>query len=83
MKCELMVQSLGEKKENYSKAIVEVSNAYMKLLPFKQTGDVFYHDHKHVVTGSNVADVKHVSSHGVQFFPRDVSKQPGNLSSTS
>lgn len=24
MKCELMVQSLGEKKENYSKAVVEV-----------------------------------------------------------
>lgn len=39
MKCELMVQSLGEKKENYSKAIVEVSNAYMKFLLFKQTED--------------------------------------------
>ena len=25
MKCELMVQSLGEKKENYSKSVVEVS----------------------------------------------------------
>ena len=24
MRCELMVQSLGEKKENYSKAVVEV-----------------------------------------------------------
>ena len=25
MKCELMVKSLGEKKENYSKSVVEVS----------------------------------------------------------
>lgn len=28
MKCELMVQSLGEKKENYSKSVVEVSIWY-------------------------------------------------------
>ena len=70
MKCELMVQTLGEKKENYSKAIVEVSNAYMKLLPFKQTEDVFYYDNKHVVTGSNVVDVKLFFNHGVQFFPQ-------------
>lgn len=27
MKCELMVKSLGEKKENYSKSVVEVSYA--------------------------------------------------------
>ena len=26
MKCDLMVKSLGEKKENYSKSVVEVSN---------------------------------------------------------
>lgn len=26
MKCELMVQSLGEKKENYNKSVVEVTH---------------------------------------------------------
>ena len=29
MKCELMVKSLGEKKENYSKSVVEVSCALL------------------------------------------------------
>ena len=35
MKCELMVKSLGEKKENYSKSVVEVSCALLYDVSWK------------------------------------------------